>query len=52
MTPEYILSLKYIAENISNLYQSEKSDYVTDAIEDGNYKQAGDNAVFGYIHFV
>lgn len=52
ITPEYILTLQYIAKNISNLYRSENSPYVYDAIQDWNYKLAWDTAVFWYIHFV
>ncbi len=33
ITPEYILSLQYIAKNISVMYQSNTSPYVHDAIE-------------------
>ena len=52
ITPEYILTLQYIAKNIANIYASEKSNYVQDAMEDLDYKRAWDNAVYGYIHFV
>jgi hypothetical protein len=52
VTPEYILSLQYIAKNIANISQSDQSSYIIDAIEQWDYKRAGDNAVFGYIHFV
>ena len=52
ITPEYILTLQYIAKNIANVYASEKSDYVQDAMEEWDYKRAWDNAVYGYIHFV
>lgn len=52
ITPEYILSLQYIAKNIANISQNNQSPYVQDAIEKWDYKQAGDNTVFGYIHFV
>ncbi len=41
ITPEYILTLKYIAERIGKLYQSETNDgYVSDALEQGDYKLA------------
>ncbi len=52
ITPEYILSLQYLAKTIANISQSNHSLYVQDAIEQWDYKQAWDNAVFGHIHFV